>query len=159
MELDSPCCTDSCLSGSNPSSSHWSRWFIFEIRVLQFVFGACRTLCMARCTALQLSLSMGHGLNRSDPSVHVNLCGQVGYIDPSLVKSRNLSQVGQVRPADSSGQVRNIDPSGSKWQAYLSSDVGSMRHKWENKRPTRLRWDGWWPEIDAVCTCLLWHIS
>ena len=41
-------------------------------------------------------------------------CGQVGDLDPSLVKSRNLSRVGQVRPADSCGQVRNIDPSGSK---------------------------------------------
>ena len=44
----------------------------------------------------------------------VDSCGQVGDLDPSLVKSRNLSRVGQVRPADSCGQVRNIDPSGSK---------------------------------------------
>ena len=44
----------------------------------------------------------------------VDSCGQVGDLDPSLVKSRNLSRVGQVRPVDSCGQVRNIDPSGSK---------------------------------------------
>ena len=50
----------------------------------------------------------------------VDSCGQVKDLDLTLVKSRNLSRVGQVRqvrPADSCGQVRNIDPSGSKWQA------------------------------------------
>ena len=45
----------------------------------------------------------------------VDPCGQVKDLDPSLVKSRNLSRVGQVRPADSCGQVANIDP--SKWKA------------------------------------------
>ena len=41
-------------------------------------------------------------------------CGQVGDLDPSLVNSRNLSWVGQVKPVNSFGQVRNIDPCGSK---------------------------------------------
>ena len=31
----------------------------------------------------------------------VDSCGQVRDLDPSLVKSRNLSRVGQVRPVDS----------------------------------------------------------
>ena len=39
---------------------------------------------------------MGHGL---DP---VDSCGQVGDLDPSLVNTRNLSRVGQVRPVDGS---------------------------------------------------------
>ena len=41
-------------------------------------------------------------------------CGQVKDLDPSLVNLRNLSWVGQVRHVDSCGQVRNIDLSGSK---------------------------------------------
>ena len=44
----------------------------------------------------------------------VDSCGQVGDLYLSLVNSRNISWVGQVRPVDSCGQVRNIDPSGSK---------------------------------------------
>ena len=31
----------------------------------------------------------------------VDSCGQIGDLDPSLVNSRNLSGVGQVRPVDS----------------------------------------------------------
>ena len=41
-------------------------------------------------------------------------CGQVGDLDPFLVNSRNLSWVGQVRPVDLFGQVINIDLSGTK---------------------------------------------
>ena len=59
----------------------------------------------------QLSLSMGHGLDRLDPSTHVDSSEN---LDPSLVNSHNLSWVGQVGPVDSCGQARNIDPSGSK---------------------------------------------
>ena len=41
----------------------------------------------------------------------VDSCGQVRYFDPSLVNSRNLSQIGQVGPVDSCGQVGYLDPS------------------------------------------------
>ena len=63
---------------------------------------------------IEVSLPMGHDPSRVGHVGPVDSCGQVGDLDPSLVKSRNLSRVGQVRPADSCGQVRNIDPSGSK---------------------------------------------
>ena len=36
-----------------------------------------------------------------------------------MENSQDLLRVGQVRPVDSFGQVRNIDPSGSKLQPYL----------------------------------------
>ena len=62
----------------------------------------------------RLSLPMGHDPSQVGQVGPVASCGQVGDLDPSLIKSRNLSRVGQVRPADSCGQVRNIDPSGSK---------------------------------------------
>ena len=61
-----------------------------------------------------LSLPMGHDPSWVGQVGPVVSCGQVCDLDPSLVKSCNLSRVGQVRPANSCGQVRNIDPSGSK---------------------------------------------
>ena len=41
----------------------------------------------------------------------VDSCGQVADHDPSLVNSRNLSWVGQVGQVEFGGQVRNLDPS------------------------------------------------
>ena len=56
---------------------------------------------------------MGHG--------PVDSCGQVRDLDPSLVKTRDLSQVGQVRPVDSCGQVR------VKMTGLLGNGVGDGR--------------------------------
>ena len=63
------------------------------------------TIAAAVPVVSQLSLPMGHGLSRVGQVGPVDSCRQVEDLAPSLVKSRNLSWV---------GQVRNIDPSGSK---------------------------------------------
>ena len=44
----------------------------------------------------------------------IDSCGQVGDLDPFLSKIMQPLTVGQVGPVDSCGQVRNTDPSGSK---------------------------------------------
>ena len=64
-----------------------------------------------RTSPLMIKLVTGSQVGQVRP---VNSCGQVGDLDPSLVKSPNLLLVGQVRPVDPSGHFRNIDPSGSK---------------------------------------------
>ena len=113
------------LASPPPSPSLFERHFYLEAISLGSCYAAhpsssnlpsVANICTdsLRASGSPLSLPIGHDPSRVGQVRPVASCGQVGDLDPSLVKSRNLSRVGQVRPADSCGQVRNIDPSGSK---------------------------------------------
>ena len=84
---------------------------------MQWTLARAEEKCHVQISSLLLgvSLSMGHG--------PVDSCGQVRDLDPSLVKTRDLSQVGQVRPVDSCGQVR------VKMTGLLGNGVGDGRRQ------------------------------